>query len=262
MKKQKYDLKSIMRKAWEIYRATDEGDGIKPVFGMCLQMAWENAKAEPARVIEQWESMDEAAQIKMLKANVRKAAKNEIAYSVEDHYNQYNEVVAWFMGYHDLDGLVNEAWLKLSERLNPQYLQSLNAKREAAGKLNISLVSLVYRSAKDAIRSTFDQDIKHGRARVHTVIDKNGDQVDYIDTMATSAKDNTETTAIIRATMRDVVKGLDDTDRIIIEGRRDGYTEREIADMLGTMSSVAVHKRIVKIRNMLSAAGLGNVKIA
>ena len=260
--KQNYDLKGIMRDAWRIYKETDQGDGIKPVFGMCLQMAWVNAKADPVRVVSEWQSMTEAAQIKMLQANVRKAAKNEIAYSIEDHYNQYNETVAWFMGYHGLDGLVNEAWLKLAERLDPDYLRNLNAKRRAAGKCNISLVSLVYRCAKDAIRATFDQDIKHGRARVHTVIDKNGDQVDYIDTMATSPKDNTETKAIIRATMSKALEGLDDIDRIIIEGRRDGYSEREIADIIGTISAVAVHKRIVKIREKLSAAGLGAVKVA
>ena len=107
--KQNYDLKGIMRDAWRIYKETDQGDGIKPVFGMCLQMAWANAKADPVRVVSEWQSMTEAAQMKMLQANVRKAAKNEIAYSIEDHYNQYNETVAWFMGYHGLDGLVNEA---------------------------------------------------------------------------------------------------------------------------------------------------------
>lgn len=62
--------------------------------------------------------------------------------------------------------------------------------------------------------------------------------------------------------MSKALEGLDDIDRIIIEGRRDGYSEREIADIIGTISAVAVHKRIVKIREKLSAAGLGAVKVA
>ena len=37
---------------------------------------------------------------------------------------------------------------------------------------------------------------------------------------------------------------------------------REIAEIIGTISAVAVHKRIVKIREKLSAAGLGAVKVA
>ena len=36
-----FDGKEIMETAWEIYRETDQHDGIFPVFGMCLEMAWE-----------------------------------------------------------------------------------------------------------------------------------------------------------------------------------------------------------------------------
>ena len=204
-------------------------------------------------IIQQWFNMSEDAQIRMITANVRKAAKNEIAYSIGGQYNQYNETVAWFMDYHGLECLVNETWLKLAERLTPEYLDGLNSKRTHDGKEEITLVSLVYRCAKDAIRATFDQDIKHGRARVHTVIDKNGDQVDYIDTMATSPKDNTETKAIIRAAFRSILNGMDDIDRIIIECKCDEMTEREIGAIAG-ISCVAVHKRIVKIRAALTVA--------
>ena len=45
-------------------------------------------------IIQQWFEMNEQAQIRMITANVRKAAKNEIAYSVGGQYNQYNEAVA------------------------------------------------------------------------------------------------------------------------------------------------------------------------
>lgn len=204
-------------------------------------------------IMQQWFNMGEDAQIRMITANVRKAAKNEIAYSIEDHYNQYNETVAWFMGYHGLDGLVNEAWLKLAERLDPDYLRNLNAKRRAAGKCNISLVSLVYRCAKDAIRSIYEQDIKHGRAQAYTIVDNHGDEYDYIDIMAVSTRDNTETSAIIRAAFHSILNGMDNTDRIIIECKCEGMSEREIGAITG-ISCVAVHKRIVKIRAALTVA--------
>ena len=149
----KYNVKSIMSRAWAIYHETDKGDGLRPVFSICLAMAWEDAKNTPENILHQWAAMDTKAQINMLTANIKKAAKNEIGYSTEDHYAEFNETVAWFLNHHGIDGLVNEAWVKLAERLDADYLDKLNAKRAASGKVNISLVALVYRSAKDAIRA-------------------------------------------------------------------------------------------------------------
>ena len=179
-------------------------------------------------IMQQWFNMGEDAQIRMITANVRKAAKNEIAYSIGGQYNQYNEAVAWFMDYHGLECLVNETWLKLAERLTPEYLDGLNSKRTHNGKEEITLVSLVYRCAKDAIRCIYEQDIKHGRAQAYTIVDKHGDSYDYIDIMAVSTRDNTETSAIIRAAFRSILNGMDHIDRIIIECKRDEMTEREI----------------------------------
>ena len=204
-------------------------------------------------IIQQWFNMSEETQIRMITANVRKAAKNEIAYSIGGQYNQYNEAVAWFMDYHGLECLVNETWLKLAERLTPEYLDGLNSKRTHDGKEEITLVSLVYRCAKDAIRCIYEQDIKHGRAQDYTIVDKHGDSYDYIDIMAVSTRDNTEASAIIRAAFRSILKGMDDIDRIIIECKRDEMTEREIGAITG-ISCVAVHKRIVKIRAALTVA--------
>ena len=133
----KYNLHDVMSKAWEIYHANKQPDGLRPVFSICLEMAWEHVKN--ANVLNQWQAMSEKEQINMLTACVKRAAKNEIGYSTEDHYLQYNETVAWMLSYHGLDGLVNEAWLKLADRLDADYLDALNAKRAAAGKMNISL---------------------------------------------------------------------------------------------------------------------------
>lgn len=204
-------------------------------------------------IIQQWFNMSEETQIRMITANVRKAAKNEIAYSIGGQYNQYNEAIAWFMDYHGLECLVNETWLKLAERLTPEYLDGLNSKRTHDDKEEITLVSLVYRCAKDAIRSIYEQDIKHGRAQAYTIVDNHGDEYDYIDIMAVSTRDNTEASAIIRAAFRSILNGMDDIDRIIIECKRDEMTEREIGAITG-ISCVAVHKRIVKIRAALTVA--------
>ena len=40
----KYNLKNIMKRAWEIYR-TNSDTNMKAVFAICLQIAWAEAKA-------------------------------------------------------------------------------------------------------------------------------------------------------------------------------------------------------------------------
>lgn len=251
----KYNVKSIMSRAWAIYHETDKGDGLRPVFSLCLAMAWEDAKNTPENILRQWAAMDTKAQINMLTANIKKAAKNEIGYSTEDHYAEFNETVAWFLNHHGIEGLVNEAWVKLAERLDADYLDKLNAKRAASGKVNISLVALVYRSAKDAIRAVYRDDIKHGRARVHEITDKNGESRDYLDTMASTGKDETASTATLRVALEQFVNSRDEIDRMIIECKRDNYTEREIAEVVG-INRAAVHKRIDKMREALRNIGL------
>lgn len=252
----KYNLREVMAKAWEIYRVNlDNAEGLRPVFSLCLEMAWEHVKNQPADVVTSWGAMSPEAQVQMLTACVKVAAKNEIRYSVEDHYSEFNETVAWFLRDHGIDGLVNEAYCKLMPRLDADYLGELNSRRESKGLVNISLVALVYRSAKDAIRAVYRNDIKHARASVRTVKDKDGTEYSYIDTMASSRKDNTETAAVIRSSLAAFINGRDEIDRLIIEGKRDGYTEREIAAMVG-ISGPAIHKRIDRIREALQAAGL------
>lgn len=257
----KYDLKAVMCKAWEIYHNADEGDGVRPIFSMCLAMAWEHVKNEPERVLETWKSMSQEQQYNMLKANVKRAAKDEIKYSTEDHYNEFNESVAWLMNHHSVDGFVNDAWLKLAEALDMEHLQQLNARRAAGGKGNISLVSLVYRSCAYAIRCVYRAEVKHIRARVHTVVDKNGDTVEYIDTMATSRKDNTEAAALASIGLEEFLNGRDEIDRIIIEGKRDGYTSKEIANMVG-ISEPAVCKRLKNIKAAGVVAGVCSESVA
>ena len=162
----KYNLHEVMSEAWEIYHANKQPGGLRPVFSICLEMAWEHVKN--SNILNQWQAMSEQQQINMLTACVKRAAKNEIGYSTEDHYLQYNETVAWFLGYHGLDGLVNEAWLKLADRLDADYLEALNAKRAAAGKVNITLTTLVCIAPQKTLSARFTTTISSAGAVVWT----------------------------------------------------------------------------------------------
>ena len=65
--------------------------------------------------------------------------------------------------------------------------------------------------------------------------------------MVKSGRDNTEQSAIIRATLDGYRATLDDIGQQILELVAAHMTEREIAKIVG-ISNVAVHKRIVKMR--------------
>lgn len=238
-----FDLRSIMCRAWEIYHEADQGDGLRPVFSLCLAMAWEDAKNAPKNIIHQWTEMTDAAQIKLLTANVKKAIRNETA------------GILTFSGLHEIDAFVNEAWIKIAERLDPEYLDKLNAKRAAAGKQNISLVALAYRAAKDAVRVVYRDDAKRENARVREITDTNGERRDYLETMASTGRDETGNAATLRTALEQFINSRDEIDRTIIDCKRDDFTEREIAEVVG-MTCAAVHKRIVRLREALRAAGL------
>lgn len=254
----KYNVGNIMREAWSIRRraAAEMGCKVSEVFFVeCLKMAWEQERNKAENVLAAWEEMSTEKQIDYLKACVKRAAKDEIAYSVEDKYNAYNENVAWFLNNHGLDEFVSEAWIKLAACLTPEYLERRNAKRAAAGRLNVSLSSLFYGAAVHAINKVWRDDVKHGRAQVKTITDKNGEQYSYIDTMATTRKDNTEAQALGSLAFAEFVNGRDEIDKLIIEGIRDGYKGKEIATMAG-ISAPAITKRLNKLREALRAAGM------
>ena len=87
------------------------------------------------------------------------------------------------------------------------------------------------------------------------VTDKNGESRDYLDTMASTGKDETASTATLRVALEQFVNSRDEIDRMIIECKRDNYTEREIAEVVG-INRAAVHKRIDKMREALRNIGL------
>lgn len=257
-----YDLKSIMSRAWAIRKSAAAEIGCKVsevVFSECLKMAWaeaysvidaENAAINAASIIGEWAALGEAGQVKMMTACIRKAAKNEIAYSTEDHYLQFSEVPAWYIHGHDFDEFISETWLRAFPAFDVDKLTAKNKKRASQYKRPLSMVSIVYNAARASIAAIYYQDMKHERARCVTVVGEDGEEYSYFDTIEASASDNTERSAIIRMEMERYTASRDKIDQKIMELLPQGFTERQIAKVVG-ISNVAVHKRIVKMRKDL-----------
>ena len=265
-----YDLAAIMRRAWSIRKdaATDMGCAVSEVvFSLCLKQAWAeaegvNAEANAVAVVDEWAAMGEAGQVKMMSACIRKAAKNEIRYSTEDHYLQFSEVPAFScFRAHDFDEFLSETVIRVLDKLaDVDGLTAKNEKRATQGKRPIRLVSIVYNAARASIAAVYYADSKHGAAYDFDVVNDNGEAESYVETRYGDSSVNTETSAILRAALDDFTASRDEIDRKIIEMVAEQYTEREIAEALEKagrkISNVAVHKRIAKMREALRAAGI------
>lgn len=264
--KKTYNVRDIMNRAWDIRKAAAAEIGCKVgevVMGECLRLAWAeaegvNAEDNALEIVKEWADMADADKVRMMAACVRKAAKNEIGYSTEDHYLQFSEVPA-FGCYrpHDFDEFVNETCIRVLSRLaDVDKLTATNERRAAQGKRPLRLVSVVYNAARASIAAVYYADSKHGAAYDWQIEDGEGNAASYLETCCGDATENTETAAIIRADVERMRDGLDEIGKQILEMIAAGKTEREIGKAVG-ISNVAVHKRIVKMR-----AALENLRIA
>ena len=264
--KKTYNVRDIMNRAWDIRKAAAAEIGCKVgevVMGECLRLAWAeaegvNAEDNALEIVREWADMADADKVRMMAACVRKAAKNEIGYSTEDHYLQFSEVPA-FGCYrpHDFDEFVNETCIRVLSRLaDVDKLTATNERRAAQGKRPLRLVSVVYNAARASIAAVYYADSKHGAAYDWQIEDGEGNAASYLETCCGDATENTETAAIIRADVERMRDGLDEIGKQILEMVAAGKTEREIGKAVG-ISNVAVHKRIVKMR-----AALENLRIA
>lgn len=260
-----YDLAAIMRRAWVIRKnaAAEMGCAVSEVlFGECLKMAWAeaegvNAEVNAAAVAAEWVATPDEKKIEWLQRCVTRASKDVIGYSSESHYHQFYERSAWSLHGHDFDEYVNQAYIALADAFDR--LPVTNERRAAKGLRPRSLKSLVYNAAKAAVMKIWEDDKKHGRAiQDPEVVNDNGETESYIETRVSAGGSvDTATSAIIRADMERFKAGRDEIDRKIIELIQENYTEREIAQAMDNkISNVAVHKRIVKIRAALVAAGV------
>lgn len=265
-----YDLAAIMRRAWEIRKNAAAEIGCKVsevVWGLCLQQAWAeaeavNAEVNASAVAAEWANMTEKQQVNMMSACIRKAAKNEIRYSTEDHYLQFSEVPAFAcFRAHDFDEFLSETVIRVIDKLaDVDKLAATNERRAAKGKRPVRLISIVYNAARASIAAVYYADAKHGAAYDFDVVNDNGEAESYVETRCGDSHENTETSAVLRAVLDDFTASRDEIDKKIIELVAEQYTEREIAEVLEKagrkISNVAVHKRIVKMREALRAAGI------
>lgn len=188
-------------------------------------------------IIKEWNAITTKQQLDYLKACTVKAAQKEIDGDLQS-----------FITFHDLDGLANDAWLKLMDRMTDSYLERLNARRAAEGKPEITLNSIVYRAALDAVRTAHRGDKKHEHDAL-TVCDEDGNEFDR--PMHRHA-DETEAIALGPLILAEFAGSRDEIDRMIIEAVRDGYTGRETA-RAAEISAPAITKRLQKLRAALRA---------
>ena len=114
--KKTYNMSETMTRAWAIRKAAAADMGCKVsevLMGECLKIAWAeaegaNAETNAAAIAGEWANMADADKVRMMTACIRKAAKNEIGYSTEDHYLQFSEVPAFgCFRTHDFDEFVS-----------------------------------------------------------------------------------------------------------------------------------------------------------
>lgn len=124
--KKTYNMSETMTRAWAIRKAAAADMGCKVsevLMGECLKIAWAeaegaNAETNAAAIAGEWANMADADKMRMMTACIRKAAKNEIGYSTEDHYLQFSEVPAFgCFRAHDFDEFVSETCIRVLDKL-------------------------------------------------------------------------------------------------------------------------------------------------
>lgn len=167
---------------------------------------------------------------------VRRAAKNEIGYSIEDQYAPYWEIPAFGC---TLDDLTDETWMKAAEAVERYEADTM--RRAAQGKAPRTLASVIYNAAHAAIMAVYRAERKHGVASVRIVEVDDGATVDAVEQAA--ASDNTERAALIRAALAEVRESLDTRDAVVLQGIMDGATLAAIADRCGISIPAAKKRR-------------------
>ena len=181
--------------------------------------------------IEKWNSMTTEQQLAWIQADVITAAREQIGSNA-----------AWFLEYHGLAHLAVHAWdIANYERVTESYINSRNAGRETP----ITLNSIIFDSAKDAIRREAGKDNKH-----------NHEDIDEAEGMSAkhrrSTERETEDKALIQAWLNELMYGLNETDRQIVKGRLAGKQQNEIAEIIG-VSPAYICKRLKKLKATIMA---------
>lgn len=257
----KYNLTDIMSRAWAIRKSAAAEIGCpvsEVVFSLCLKQAWVEATQEVSvatDILNQWQAMGDEAQYSMISRNVHAAAKNNPRKVV----NKYASRDADFY-----TELVSETWLRLSGSITIPSITNINRKRHIKGLSDITLVSLIYRAANAAVETALYGYQKREATEDIQVTNDDGEQVNLLDLTAEKQRYErdicgierpTEGAALINVSLsafHDIMSGRDEIDQKIMELLPKGFSERQIAKIVG-ISNVAVHKRIVKMRAALES---------
>lgn len=280
-------LRAIMLRAWDIRRQTAAACGCKPSAvdaRAALAMAWAEARrasggiSPAARAIRaEYAALaaDGDALLRFARSSVRTAAKQAIRYSERDCYDPRNDGIAfasYFLQPGAAEDIAMELFASCSTRRGARYelaaivnddtrLAAIVDGRAAAGR-DTCLYQIAVSCARSAAARLWRQD-RRNAAPDRTRRDDDGKEARTVECfIGTDGKPAagvprriTETAAITRAAIAAALDGIDAIDQIIVSGLMDGRTERKIADVAG-ISGPAVHKRIVKLRARLEAAGL------
>lgn len=246
-----YNRPAIFRRAWALRRSGVES------FGSALRIAWAEAKNVPAEraaareLLNQWAALDDGEKYKILACNCHIAAREVIRYSTEDHYTQYAELPAFVQyGINEIDELINETVVSLLPWLDENRLTELNEKRATEKGLDpITLSRLIVRCGKSAVSRMAYANRKHSVASVRETGEDGGS---FLETYCADCAVDLEGNTALRDILERLYNAADDNGKKIIDGLREGLSERDIAAGL-KISNVAVHKRIVKLREALKA---------
>ena len=152
---------------------------------------------------------------------------------------------------YDMGDATQETYCKVLKRLaDVDKLEADCKRRESQGKAGNTLAAVVCRAAHATVERMAYHDAKDSKATNRTITSEDGDEIDVLDT--TAAAEDTEASAIFRATLQQFMKGLDEINQNILTGRIQGMTEREISQIVG-ISNVAVHNRLAKMQKTLAA---------
>jgi hypothetical protein len=137
----------------------------------------------------------------------------------------------------EAQALTGAVYIGIVERLAPDALAAANAKQAAAGKPALTFAQVAARAAHAVIEAD--------RRSYHRQYSVSLEEPQRID-----AGTDTEADALLSLEVRSFAAGRDAVDQTILQLLAQEQTEREIAHQV-SLSHVAVHKRIVRMRQAL-----------
>lgn len=203
-----------------------------------LAIAWREATTPTAA--EEWETMEGAAQFSALTAMTWAAKRKDDAQPDEE-----GRKMGWIKTRDDAKTNAAEAWIEMEKE---------TAKATEQGQ---PLAIALFRAVMTAAQRIDRQERRNARAlRVNDIITEDGQNYrrEYIELNSAPTAENSfsdpESATITRDELASVAH--DETDRAIMAMLIQGYTQREIADLLN-ISQPAVAKRVSKMRERRAA---------